>query len=63
MQADHIMVLEQGRILGYGTHRELLAGCELYREISESQMGREPAPKHGGKPADNSVAAGGLARV
>ncbi|MDR1972181.1 MAG: ABC transporter ATP-binding protein/permease [Treponema sp.] len=39
MQADHIMVLEQGRISGYGTHRELLAGCALYREICESQMG------------------------
>jgi ATP-binding cassette subfamily B protein len=39
MQADHIMVLEQGRIIGYGTHRELLTGCSLYREISESQMG------------------------
>jgi ATP-binding cassette subfamily B protein len=39
MQADHIMVLEQGRISGYGNHRELLASCPLYREISESQMG------------------------
>jgi ATP-binding cassette subfamily B protein len=39
MQADHIMVLEQGRVSGYGTHRELLASCPLYREISESQMG------------------------
>ncbi|MDR1444700.1 MAG: ABC transporter ATP-binding protein/permease [Treponema sp.] len=46
MQADHIMVLEQGRITGYGTHGELLAHCALYREISESQMGKgsaEPA--------------------
>ncbi|MDR3161591.1 MAG: ABC transporter ATP-binding protein/permease, partial [Spirochaetaceae bacterium] len=41
MQADHIMVLEQGRITGYGTHHELLAACPLYREISESQMGGE----------------------
>ena len=40
MNSDHIMVLEQGRIIGYGTHRELLASCPLYREISESQMGR-----------------------
>jgi ATP-binding cassette subfamily B protein len=39
MQADHIMVLEQGRILGYGTHRELMESCPLYREIGESQMG------------------------
>jgi ATP-binding cassette subfamily B protein len=39
MHSDHIMVLEQGRITGYGTHAELLADCPLYREISESQMG------------------------
>jgi ATP-binding cassette subfamily B protein len=43
MHADHIMVLEQGRILGYGTHAELLQSCELYQEISWSQMGRRPA--------------------
>jgi ATP-binding cassette subfamily B protein len=40
MQADHIMVLENGRILGYGTHAELLESCMLYQEISHSQMGR-----------------------
>jgi ATP-binding cassette subfamily B protein len=55
MQADHIMVLEQGRITGYGTHRELLAACALYREISESQMGPETEPA---KPAE-PVTAGG----
>ena len=43
MQADHIMVLERGRILGYGTHGELLDSCALYREISDSQMGRPRA--------------------
>jgi ATP-binding cassette subfamily B protein len=66
MQADHIMVLEQGRILGYGTHRELLAGCELYREISESQMGLESpasrAPEKTGS-MNNNVSVGGLIRV
>jgi ATP-binding cassette subfamily B protein len=39
MQSDHILVLEQGRILGYGTHNELMETCPLYREIGESQMG------------------------
>jgi len=39
MQADHILVLEQGRILGYGTHEELIESCGLYQEISQSQMG------------------------
>jgi ATP-binding cassette subfamily B protein len=39
LYADHILVLEQGRISGYGTHQELLESCPLYREISHSQMG------------------------
>lgn len=39
MQADHIIVLEEGRMIGYGRHEELLAQCESYRQISASQMG------------------------
>ena len=39
LHADHILVLEDGRELGYGTHEELMTSCELYREISRSQMG------------------------
>ena len=39
MRADRIMVLENGGMLGYGTHDELMASCALYREISLSQMG------------------------
>jgi ATP-binding cassette subfamily B protein len=38
-QADHILVLEQGRILGYGTHDELLLSCAMYQELYQSQMG------------------------
>lgn len=41
MSADHIMVLEDGKIIGYGNHRELLENCEVYKEISFSQMGGE----------------------
>lgn len=37
--ADLILVLEDGKITGSGTHEELLANCPLYREISDSQMG------------------------
>lgn len=37
--ADHIMVLEQGRIIGYGTHEELMRSCELYQEIGRTQLG------------------------
>ncbi len=39
MQADHIMVLEEGRILGYGAHSQLMESCASYREIAKSQMG------------------------
>ncbi len=37
--ADLILVIEDGRITGSGTHDELMANCPLYREIAESQMG------------------------
>ncbi len=35
--ADHIIVMEEGRIDGYGTHEELLRDNEIYREVYESQ--------------------------
>ncbi len=41
LHADHILVLEDGRALGYGTHEELLDKCKLYRDISRTQMGGE----------------------
>lgn len=37
--ADHILVLENGAVIGYGKHKQLLKSCEVYREISHSQMG------------------------
>lgn len=37
--ADRIIVLEQGEVNGFGTHEELLAGNEIYRDIYESQTG------------------------
>ena len=39
MQADQIIVLEDGGIVGIGTHEQLLASCETYREIVTSQLG------------------------
>lgn len=39
MGLDHILVLEEGEPIGYGTHKELLENCEVYREIYEVQMG------------------------
>ena len=38
MQAERIVVLDAGRIVGIGTHAELLASCRTYREIVESQL-------------------------
>ena len=39
--ADAILVLEDGRIAGAGTHTELLATSQTYREIAESQLAVE----------------------
>ena len=38
MDADRIIVLDEGKIAGIGTHRELLGSCVVYREIVESQL-------------------------
>ncbi|MCI8326935.1 MAG: ABC transporter ATP-binding protein [Lachnospiraceae bacterium] len=38
LHADHIIVLEEGRIAGMGTHKELLKSCEAYLEIAKSQL-------------------------
>lgn len=42
-EADEIMVLDDGQIVGLGTHEELLASCEAYQEIYYSQMDKEEA--------------------
>lgn len=39
MNADCILVMEEGKIIGKGTHKELLQNCAIYREISDSQIG------------------------
>ena len=38
LNADQILVLDEGRMAGLGTHRELLDHCEVYREIAASQL-------------------------
>lgn len=43
MHCDRIMVLEDGKMLGFGTHEELLQSCEMYREIAALQMGEVSA--------------------
>jgi len=41
MHADKILVLQEGRIVGLGKHKELLKDCNVYREIALSQMDEE----------------------
>ena len=38
LHAEQILVLDEGRIVGKGTHEELLEHCEVYRQIAESQL-------------------------
>ena len=41
LHADQILVLEEGKIVGKGTHEELMASCEVYRQIANSQLSAE----------------------
>lgn len=41
MDADQILVIEQGKVVGQGTHKELLASCRAYQEIAHSQLSKE----------------------
>ncbi|MEG3041477.1 MAG: ABC transporter ATP-binding protein, partial [Clostridium sp.] len=41
MDADKIIVLNEGEVVGIGTHRELLKNCEIYHEIASSQLTEE----------------------
>ncbi|MDO5417877.1 MAG: ABC transporter ATP-binding protein, partial [Lachnospiraceae bacterium] len=45
--ADHIMMLENGQVLGYGTHEELLENCAPYRELYQMQTGDMESRKTG----------------
>ena len=41
LDADQIIVLDEGRVVGRGRHKELLENCPVYREIAESQLSKE----------------------
>lgn len=41
MNAEQIIVLDEGKIVGKGTHQELLKNCQTYYEIASSQLSKE----------------------
>ena len=41
LNADQIIVLDDGKIAGKGTHEELMKNCEVYRQIALSQLSKE----------------------
>ena len=41
LKADQIIVLDEGKVVGIGTHQELLKNCSVYKEIAESQLSKE----------------------
>ena len=41
INADKIVVLDEGKCVGIGTHKELLKNCEVYKEIALSQLSEE----------------------
>ena len=41
MNADKILVLDEGKVVGMGTHKELLKNCEVYKQIALSQLSKE----------------------
>ena len=41
MHADKIIVLDKGRCVGIGTHKELMKKCNVYKEIALSQVSKE----------------------
>jgi len=41
MDANKIIVLNEGEVVGIGTHKELLRNCDIYKEIASSQLTKE----------------------
>ena len=41
MNADKILVLDEGKVVGMGTHKELLKTCDVYKQIALSQLSKE----------------------
>ncbi|MBR2548066.1 MAG: ABC transporter ATP-binding protein [Eubacterium sp.] len=55
VKADQIVVLDEGRIAGKGTHRELMKTCRVYREIAESQLSEKELAELSGETAGKAA--------
>jgi len=44
MDAEKILVMEDGEIIGSGTHHELMDTCDVYQDIYQSQLGKKEVP-------------------
>ncbi len=58
LHADQILVLEDGGIVGMGTHKELMKTCETYQEIAVSQLSEKELRETSGVPGQGQSAAG-----
>lgn len=47
MNADQILVLDEGKVVGKGTHAQLMEQCEVYRQIASSQLSEEEIARYG----------------
>ena len=55
IDADKIVVLDHGELVGVGTHQELLKDCQVYQEIYQSQVGKEVQVDVKGKCTDRKA--------
>ena len=53
LHAEQILVLDEGRIAGRGTHKELLETCEVYRQIAASQLSEEELTRENNRKEDD----------
>ena len=49
LDSDHILVLDEGKMVGYGSHDQLFETCAIYREIVLSQMSEQEVRDHAKK--------------
>jgi len=63
MDADQIIVLDEGRVAAIGTHQALMRSCEVYREIVTSQLSMEALSLHFSKVSLKESTPGGIKKV